>query len=381
MKILIAADIFPPQPGGPATYSVIVANELTKAGDDVRVVSLNPDSDTKTVICKINVVKYKNKLLRYLNYFLLLWKYSKDIEVIYAMGPVNAGLPALVVSKLRRKRLAVKVVGDYAWEQGVQRFEVKDNIDDFQNNKKYSFAVRFLKWIQILVLRNSSAVIVPSRYLKGIVINWGLSGHCVQIVYNSSHFEEICPIQKPVNEKWIVSAGRLVPWKGMDILIELMPDILKEFKDVKLKIFGSGPEMGKLKSKVIELRLEGTVELPGTLRRKDLLCNISSADFFILNSGYEGLSHLILESLHVGTPVLASNAGGNSELILPGKNGDLFELNNRDEIKEKVLKFLNNNDLSWDEKEKEEFFKQFSLDSMIKNTREALKNICPVVKN
>ena len=73
MKILIAADIFPPQPGGPATYVVTIANELTKMGDDIKIVSLNPNSDIKAVICKISVVAYKNKLLKYLDYFRLLF--------------------------------------------------------------------------------------------------------------------------------------------------------------------------------------------------------------------------------------------------------------------------------------------------------------------
>ena len=45
MKILIAADIFPPQSGGPATYVVALANELAKKGDIVKIVSLNPESD------------------------------------------------------------------------------------------------------------------------------------------------------------------------------------------------------------------------------------------------------------------------------------------------------------------------------------------------
>jgi len=376
MKILIAADIFPPQPGGPATYCVTIANELTKAGDDVRVVSLNPNSDTLAVICRINAVKYKNKVLRYLNYFSLLYKYSKDVDVIYAMGPVNAGLPALIISKLRNKRLATKIVGDYAWEQGVQRFDVKESMDEFQERSKHKIGVRFLRWIQKLVAYKSTNVIVPSIYLKRIVTGWGLSGHCVQVVFNSSHFEDVGLVDKPENEKWIVSAGRLVPWKGMGILISAMPDVLKKYPNAKLKIFGDGPEMDNLKSKVAELKLEGAVDLLGAVDRKNLLCNINSADVFVLNSGYEGLSHVILESLYVGTPVLTSNIGGNPELIIPGKNGNLFPLNDKETIKKMILEFLGNNNLSWGEQEKEKFFKQFSLDSMIKNTREALQNIC-----
>ena len=224
-----------------------------------------------------------------------------------------------------------------------------------------------------MVARKSEIVIVPSRYLKGIVLGWGVIGHCIQVVYNSSNPVDVYPVEKPKNEKWIVSAGRLVSWKGMDKLIEIMPEIIIKFPEARLKIFGDGPEMKNLKTKVAELKLEKIVELSGNLARKDLLCKIKMSQMFVLNSGYEGLSHLLIEALHCGTPILASRAGGNSELIISGKNGELFELNNKEEMKAKILKFLANNGLVWSPEEKKIFFEQFSSAAMIKDTREVLK--------
>lgn len=391
MKILIAADIFPPQPGGPATYVVALANELTKIGDDVVVVSLNPEADDNAVICNAYHTKYKNKLLRYFHYLLLLAKHSKSADVVYAMGPVNAGLPALVVSKLKRKNLVVKVVGDYAWEQGVQRYGVKGSIDEFQKRKNYSFNVRILKFIQKFVVRHANSVVVPSKYLKGIVVGWGLSWHCVQVIYNSSNFKDFVPREKPKDEKWIISVGRLVSWKGMDILIDVVSDIAKTIPNLKLKILGDGPELDKLRLKVKDQKLENIVDLPGAMPRNEVLSYLSASDIFVLNSAYEGLSHVMLEALHLGIPVLASNKGGNPELILPGKNGNLFELNNKEEIKKKIFKFLGNQPLAdltgslqassvqgllWSEKEKQEFFDQFSLEKMVGETKEVLRIVC-----
>lgn len=376
MRILIAADIFPPQSGGPATYSVLLANELTKLGDVVKIVSLNPDSDKKAVNCEVFPVSRKNKILRYFQYFRLLCKQAKEADLIYAMGPVNAGLPALIVAKRRKKKLAVKVVGDYAWEQGVQRFGVKELMDDFQQDNDYIFQVKILRWIEKFVTRNSDVVIVPSQYLKKIVLGWGVREKNVQVVYNSSNSENTISPEKPTNEKWITSAGRLVLWKGMDKLIEIMPDILIKFPEARLKIFGDGPEIKNLQAKVVELKLEKFVELPGNLAHQDLLSKIKLSEVFVLNSGYEGLSHLLLEALYCGTPILASRIGGNPELIITGKNGDLFELNNKEEIKTKILKLLAHNDLVWNAEEKKTFFEQFSMGMMIKNTREILQRVC-----
>src|SRR3989344_7995859 len=103
MKLLIAADIFPPESGGPATYCVTLANELVKLGDEVKIVSLNPNSDRSLVPCSLFLVHFKNKLFRYLEYTWLLFWHAKWADVIYAMGPVNAGFPAYIASKMRAK--------------------------------------------------------------------------------------------------------------------------------------------------------------------------------------------------------------------------------------------------------------------------------------
>ena len=164
MRLLIAADIFPPESGGPATYAVTLANELWKQGVAVKIVSLNPNSDQSKVQCAVYKVKSHHKFLRYFEYLFLLLKQVTTSDVVYAMGPVNAGLPALVSARLIGKKFVVKVVGDYAWEQGVARWGVADTVDDFQNKNNYSFLVRTLKLVESFVVSKADAVLVPCVY-------------------------------------------------------------------------------------------------------------------------------------------------------------------------------------------------------------------------
>ncbi len=252
MKLLIAADIFPPQSGGPATYCVTLANELVKRGDVVEIVSLNLNSDRSFVSCILYLVSFKNKLLKYLQYTYLLWKYGKKADVIYAMGPVNAGLPALIVAKLRRKKFVVKVVGDYAWEQWQNKIsDLRSKISDFVPPEKFfkqkvGLKIGILKWVERLVAQKADKVIVPSEYLKKIVIGWGVKSEKVEVIYNAIDFKAVDQI-KHDGEKWLVSASRLVPWKGMGTLIEIMPELLKEFPDLRLKIIGGGSQMENYK--------------------------------------------------------------------------------------------------------------------------------------
>lgn len=379
LKLLIAADIFPPQSGGPATYSVAIAQELLKQNFQVNIVSLNPESNKKLVDCYLLPVYNLPKLLKYIHYFWLLYKQAKHADVIYAMGPVNAGLPAWLAAKLRGKKLVVKVVGDYAWEQGRGRFGLTESIDDFQNHGSTINAVGRLKKIQCFVVKRANKVIVPSQYLKKIVLGWGAGEAKIKVIYNSVQFKELPPHNKPAGERWIVSVARLVAWKGMDALVEVMPAILETFPLTKLKIIGSGPMAESLNLQVENLGLVNVIDLLGERPHEDALRYIRAADVVVLNSGYEGLSHVILEALSFGRPVVASSAGGNPELIEPGVTGELFTYNNRQELTQKIIKVLLLGIIKKElllDAERKEFFDKFTLNRMVKDTSEMLITIC-----
>lgn len=372
MKLLIATDIFPPQSGGPATYSVTLANELSKQGVEVTIVSLNPESDRSKVTCPVYAVKPRHKLLRYIQYIALLFKHSKSVDLIYAMGPVNAGLPAWLVSVFRKKKLVVKVVGDYAWEQGVQRFGVSENILDFQKKQDYSWSVRVLRFIESFVTRHAARVVTPSVFLKKIVTGWGVGEDRIKVIYNAVHFRSVTPKEKPTHEKWILSVGRLVPWKGMDTLIELLPKVKEKFPQAKLKILGDGPQMGQLNGLVEKEKLTDSVELLGNVSHDTVLSYLASADVFVLNTNYEGLSHVILEAVSSDAYALVSNVGGNPETIISGVSGELFEYNNKDQISKVIVKAL--------ERGKQkipsgEFFDKFQLETMIRETKKLLESL------
>ncbi len=378
MRLLIAADIFPPQSGGPATYSVAMANAFEKEGAPVKIVSLNKDSDTSLVQCPIFPVKYGNKILRYIHFAYLLIRHASDVDVIYAMGPVNAGFPGLFAAKLRGKKFTTKVVGDYAWEQGKQRFGVKEMIDEFQKRSDYSWKVKILKKIESFVVRNADKVIVPSKYLKGIVHGWGAEKQSIDVVYNAIKFKSVESAKKNHEEKWIVSVARLVPWKGMDTLIDVASKLSKTDPSIRLKIVGDGPEFNHLEKKVKDLGLEHMVELTGKLPREKTLSYIAGASVFVLNSGYEGLPHVVLEAMSYSVPVIASDAGGNSEIAQPYKTGLLFEYDNASDIEEKLKTVLYTDAVInpiLHSAEKDEWLNNFTFETMFSRTKKVLEEL------
>lgn len=373
MKVLLAADIFPPETGGPATYVVTLANELVKAGDEVKIVSLNPNSDRATVSCFMCHVSWRNKVLRYLQYLWLIYRHAKQIDVIYAMGPVNAGLPALIAARLRSKKFVVKVVGDYAWEQGVQRFGVKADITSFQKSPGGSLLARLLVWIEQSVARQADIVIVPSDYLAALVEGWGARAERVRRIYNgvSIQPEQFDRSLKPAGERWVVTVSRLVPWKGMMAVIEMMVELVKTYPNLKLIIVGEGPERGRLAARMETLGLSERVQFVGAVFRRKAIEYMASADVVVLNSGYEGLSHILLEALAVGVPVCASDAGGNRE-ILAAYPSLLFPYNNLQAMQTVVERQLTNPTTV----DRESLVRTFSVDEMEKQTITLLKKIC-----
>ena len=336
IKVLIATGIFPPQVGGPATYSKLLLEELPKRGLKVRVENFG------------DVLKYP-KVFRHTIYFCRIIVSGMSADVIYAMDPVSTGLPALLAAKVLRKKFYLKIVGDYAWEQGSQRFGVTDLLDEFSLQKdKYSIFVRIFKEIQFFVAERADKILVPSNYLKKIVSNWGIHEDKITVVYNAFKEPNVqltkTELRKTLGykNKVIISAGRLVPWKGFDTLIEILPSMREEIGEITLYIAGSGPDHEKLEKKIFETKSENSVILLGKVEQAELFKLIKAADLFVLNTSYEGLSHQILEVMSLGTPLITTKAGGNFETIDTEKNGILVEYNDREALKKWIKELLVN---------------------------------------
>jgi glycosyltransferase involved in cell wall biosynthesis len=354
MRIILAADIFPPDIGGPATYSKNLATELIKNGHDVQLICYGDkfnqyEDDGGYKVIKIG--RDKPLLLRYFDYFSNLLKVGKKVDLIYSMGPVSAGLPTMLAAKFLRKKYIIKVVGDYAWEQARGRFNVEDGIDEFQS-KKYLFKIEIFRKIQRMVSQNAYKIITPSYYLKGIVTGWGAKEDNIKVIYNSVNFDFVNIIDKVeaqekirIKGKLVFSIARLVPWKGFEMLINLWREFLEKEPGLKLIIAGSGPEEENLKSLVKKNNLEDKVFLVGKVEHKELSNYFSASDIFVLNSGYEGLSHVLIEAMAHKLPIIASDKGGNVEVIKDNVNGLLAEYNNEEDWKSSILEIVNNYEL------------------------------------
>ena len=326
MRLTIATGIYPPSIGGPATYSKLLNDELPHYGVTPEIVSFDE-------------VRHLPKIISHIVYICKLISRSKGSDIMYAQDPVSVGFPALIAAFITRKKLVLKVVGDYAWEQGTQRYGVTDSLDTFVTKKEeYSRPVQTLKKIQTIVASHATKIIVPSQYLKNIVSAWGISPEKIEVIYNAFDPVVIEETKIDIREKYkldgkiCISIGRLVPWKGFETLISIMPELVKQFPDILLLIVGSGPEKEKIEVLITQSKLSAYIKLINGLPKKELLEYLKAADLFVLNTSYEGFSHQILEAMSIGIPVITTNVGGNPEQITDKENGLLVSYDNISEL-------------------------------------------------
>ena len=239
------------------------------------------------------------------------------MDLIFAQDTVSVGLPALCAAKILRKKFFVRVPGDYAWEQSVQRYGIKESIDDFQN-KKYTGAVDRLIRIQKFVVNHADTVIAPSMYFRNLVSKWVDVPDKVKCIYNGIDLSVIPNLVK-VEPKTIFTAGRLVPWKGFSALISMM----KLLPEWKLYIAGDGPYKAELEKIVETTGVSSQVFFLGQVERSVLIQKMQNCDVFVLNTHFESFSFQIVEAMAAGIPVITTNVGNLSEIIDHGKSGVL----------------------------------------------------------
>lgn len=119
----------------------------------------------------------------------------------------------------------------------------------------------------------------------------------------------------------IVSVGNLVPLKGHDLVIQAMASL----ECVNLLVIGDGPERQNLQQLIDTLGIGSRVSLIGPVPRQVLKKWYGRADLLVLASSREGFANVLLESLASGTPVVATDVGGNSEIVTSDDVGMLIE--------------------------------------------------------
>lgn len=145
------------------------------------------------------------------------------------------------------------------------------------------------------------------------------------------------------DKKYLIGVGRLVKRKGFEYLIKSLK-LLNE--DVECLIIGDGPEKENLQQLAVNLGLKQRVNLLGYLSEEEKKFQyLAAADIFVLSSLHEGFGIVLQEAMQVGLPIIATDNGGQVDLIRNGKNGFLIKFGNKYMLIHEIKKIFNDQKL------------------------------------
>lgn len=178
-------------------------------------------------------------------------------------------------------------------------------------------------------------------YFKHLELMPGLNKSNSIILHNFNQLYQ-SKLDNFKSKNYFLYFGRLSREKGINTLISAF----KHFKNINLKIVGTGPEEIFLKNLALKARSDN-IEFVGYKTGNDLNKIISGASFTIVPSEWwENNPMTIIESYSAGVPVIGANVGGIPEIIVEGKTGYLFEMKNVEQL---IQTILNANSLTEDQ--------------------------------
>ena len=346
---------FHPIIGGSEKQAQLLAKKLIEKGIEVSIVTgwWNFRTPRREIIEGIKVHRNftlwglfgikGNRTLRELGglvYMFSLWIYlflhGHEYGIIHVHQALHpAFMSVLMAKKFLRKPVIVKTASS----------GMTSDIKQLKQIPLGSFQLRYL-------LRNMEYLISVSKVGGKEFNDIGFPESRIEYIPNGV----VLPRDKKANYgqmKQVITTARLSKEKGIDILLKAWENVVKKEKNLKLFIVGNGPLEWELKKMSRSLGVTESVEFTGMAQ--NVTEYIRDADLFVLPSRAEGLSNALLEAMSYGLPCIATNVGGNIELIgendqnnimpgefMIGRNGLLVNPDDVEGISEAMLYLIRN---------------------------------------
>jgi glycosyltransferase involved in cell wall biosynthesis len=305
--------------GGPASHAPALAEALRAAGHAVEVVTTADRAPEPRPYPVHWVSRGRTGPLRHLAVVREVRRAARGADRVYATTMVRR---TSLGAALARRPLVVKLVADEAYERERRSGRFAGTLEQFQAHRG-GLRVRLLRASRTGALRRARRVLVPSAYLRGIALGWGLDPERVTVVPNPAPEVTAHPTREEARAALALdglalgAAGRLTAQKALDDALAALARV----PGVELLIRGDGPERAALEARAAELGVSDRVRFLGAGTREDVIALFRAVDVALVTSAWENLPHTMLEALAAGTPVIATSVGGIPEVLCDGENG------------------------------------------------------------
>lgn len=225
--------------------------------------------------------------------------------------------PLVRALKMVPRPSILRVMIDPAWELS-SRYGWSDQTPDEFRRSPATYRGAFVASRQRRWWHCFSRLVAPSAYLKQVLRDYGVAESRIECIKNPYHGAFRLEAEPLRSERTMLIVARLANWKRIDLA-------LREFAglppDWNLRILGDGPRRRDLVELAKTLGIAKRVEFLGACDHATVLQAMRTATVLLQTSSYEGLSHTLLEALAAGLPIVATEVGGNAELLRGGSLG------------------------------------------------------------
>jgi glycogen synthase len=313
MKVLLVVSSYAPNAGGLQTVTRHLAKDLSGRGHEVTVIT---NRYPRTLLSRESIdgieVNRWHFLAPQLRYLLNLRIDLFLAGLLYL--PLTLLKLGLRIRKSRPDVVNLQFIGAPALFVLLARWLVAFRLvvslhgDDVEGlTSRYVFD----RWLFRRLAISASSVTACSRYLLGEAIKFepivATKGYAV---YNGME----APVQSSERSEsnGVVAAGRMIPKKGFDVLLEA--HALSD-KDKQLTLIGDGPDREELERLARRVGLNGEVQFKGGQQREQVLAEMAGADLVVVPSRQEPFGMVALEAMALGKPIVASRVGGLPEVL------------------------------------------------------------------
>ncbi|MCB9362863.1 glycosyltransferase family 4 protein [Candidatus Woesearchaeota archaeon] len=312
MRILVLNYEFPPIGGGASPVSFEISKGLVELGHTVDVVTMGyeqlkrKEKNKGITIYRVPSIRQKkdichpHEMLSYVlsaKYFLKKLLKRNDYDVCHCHFIVPTGWIALWLKKNYNIPYLITSHGS--------------DVLGHNKNGRFNHIYPLISPSWRRIMESAALIIAPSAYLKHS-IEKHYSGKNTTVLHNGIDTTRFQPSNK---KKYILCVSRLFKNKGLQDLIDSFGEIDQD--DWKLVIVGSGPYENELRQRALHTKNKDRIDFKGWIDHKsDALRNLySEASVFVMPSYFENLSSVLLEAMSSGCHVIATDVGGNPEIV------------------------------------------------------------------
>lgn len=210
------------------------------------------------------------------------------------------------------------------------------------------------KYVESLLGRFTNEVVAVSAYVKDSLKEYWSKRKPIHVIHNGIDVHRFCPntnIRSKTRNEYGISddifllgiVARLVPVKDHKTLFKAFSLLSSKINNISLFVIGDGVLRSELEEESANMGLKNKITFLG--ERQDIYAILPAIDSFVLSSVSEGLSVTLLEAMSTGLPIVATNVGGNTEIVEDGYNGFLVPSKNHEALSKAIEKLYLNRDL------------------------------------